>query len=940
MEKVITYSFGEDFIKNLSDYITANYLKDTPDLSRIAIVFGGKRPSLFLKRELSKKIKKGFYPPRFFSMDEFIEFLVRKKEDVLPLADLEACYFIYGIAKSCLPQLLKNRKEFSQFLPWAKEIGGFIEQLDLDDIADEKLKDIEENAEIGYEVPESINQLLQQIVILRKAYHCRLEEEKLYTRGFFYLKAMRNICEINLPEFDKILFCHLFSLHKTEKKIVKYFYDIDQAVLIFQRDQQHWPQLDKLADFLACRIEPEKQIEPKYNLNIYSGFDIHSQVGIVREVLKKIEHPEKSLIVLPDPENIIPLLSELTASVKEFNVSMGYPLKRSVLYSLFEAIIKAQKSKKEGSYYAPDYLKVISHPLVKNLNILAEPTVTRILVHKIEEILKGTVAAPLAGSLFVRLEDIEKCQELYFQAGDYLARVDIQLSQERLHKVLEELHHYCFSLWEEINSFNDFALAGEEFQEVLVKKSFFDMYPLNLKIMDKLFALFEEYQNLSFSQIKFIQEDIFKIFDDSLKNEKISFSGTPLKGLQILGLLETRSLSFENVIFMDVNESVLPKLQVQEPLIPRSVMVSLGLNRLEEEEEIQRYQFMRLVASARNVHLVYDDNPEKQRSRFIEELIWKKQKESGELEVVSIPRANFNVEVLSKQIGIKKTKPVAEFLNDFIFSASSINTYLNCPMQFYYQYVLGLKEKEDLLDEPEGREIGIFIHELLEQVFVRFMGKKPVIDDSFKKKFFAEFNKKFEETLAKRRKSDAFMLNAIMQQRLERFLGYETQRNIEEIIGLEQTLKKQIKFSGRSPVFECRIDRIDKLEDGSILIIDYKTGSTDTPPKGIKILEKMELNRESIRQAVCSFQLPLYLYLLQEKYEEKKISAALYNLKTIELDYFPKQKEDNVQEKIMQKCLQALEFIVSEIQDPERPFEATQDKEDRCEYCPFFYLCR
>ena len=109
---------------------------------------------------------------------------------------------------------------------------------------------------------------------------------------------------------------------------------------------------------------------------------------------------------------------------------------------------------------------------------------------------------------------------------------------------------------------------------------------------------------------------MFRIFMNKLDHKPIAFSASPLKGLQILGLLETRSLNFENVLILDVNENSLPKLKIYEPLVPREVMISLGLNRLEKEEEIQRYQFKRLLSGARKVYLIYEESSKKEKAGF------------------------------------------------------------------------------------------------------------------------------------------------------------------------------------------------------------------------------------------------------------------------------------------------------------------------------------
>ena len=194
----------------------------------------------------------------------------------------------------------------------------------------------------------------------------------------------------------------------------------------------------------------------------------------------------------------------------------------------------------------------------------------------------------------------------------------------------------------------------------MLEKSFVSSHPLNLKVLERIYEIIDELKDAEFKEQTFPQEDIFKILESKLKEEKVSFKGSPLKGLQILGLLETRALTFDNVIIMDANENILPKISVYEPLIPRQIMEGLGLERLKQEEEIQRYHFMRLVMGAKSAYFVYDDNPEKERSRFLEEIIWQRQMDAGTLKAV--PQSldgTFRISVyLQQDEPQKKTKAI------------------------------------------------------------------------------------------------------------------------------------------------------------------------------------------------------------------------------------------------------------------------------------------
>lgn len=941
MDKVVTYNLDENFIERLADYIEENFIKQGADISRLAFVFEGERPALFLKKALSKKIKRSFFPPKFFSIEEFVQYALLKKTSFEKMPNMESCYIIYTLAKEIAPEIVKGREKFSQFLPWAREIAKFIDTLDTEDIPQDSLKEVEASAVIGYEIPENINASLKNIVAVREAYHKLLSKKRAFSKGFIYLSAAKAVEEASFDEFDKIFFCGFFYMQKTERRIAKRLYDAGKVSFFFQGDEDSWPLLKDISRTLSYPIKVAKEEDNNYRLNLYSAFDKHSQVATVREILKKIKNPNSTVIVLPDPSSMIPLVSEIGSSLGEFNISLGYPLKRSSLYSLFDSITRTQKTKKDKEYYARDYIATLSQPLVKNLKMLPNYSTTRVMVHKIEEALLGMEKTSLGGRLFVKLEDVENELLLFELATRTLLNMDIEVRRGDLREVLIELHELLFKQWEDMSNFHDFAVSLGKLLDLLVRKSFMKDYGLNLKIAEKMYSIRDELLDATFSKEDFTKEDIFKIFQSMLKNERIPFRGSPLKGLQVLGAFETRSLSFENVIVMDVNESILPSLRLQEPLIPRDVSLNLGIDIVENEEEIQRYQFMRLISQAKNVYLVYEENPEKEKSRFVEELVWQMQKKKMTFDVLPMQEVSFSVNVLPAKTEIKKTNDMVEVLKKFEYSASSVDTYIRCPLQFYYKYMLCLKEKEEFPESPEGKEIGTFIHDLLRDTFFRFINKKPKIDQKFRTDFFKMFDERFKEIFGKRMRSGSFLLQEVMRYRLDRFLDSEEidERDIKEILYIEKEFKNvDIVLSGDKFNFTYIVDRVDRLEDNSILILDYKTGADTLKPQRIDRLEKMEFKRESIRDRIRSFQLPLYYYFEKEKYKKEDLNAALYSLRDLKLTYLYDEKTNT--ERTMEICMNALDFILHEIIDSERPFLADRENETNCRYCPFFYLCR
>lgn len=964
MNRILTYNFNENFIDKITEFIEDNIFGKGIDPAKVCIVFEGKRPSLFLKNRLSKKLRQAFASFMFFSIDEFVAYLLRKKRDYLPMPDMELCYLVYNLTKKISPHLLKSRETFCEFLPWAREIADFLNLLEREDVDESSLRNIQENAVKGYEIPENINKILASVINLRQEYHKYLLKNVSLPSGFVYHLTASLVKDIELEEFDIILFCGFYYTQKTERKILTEIFKRGRSYMLLHGDADKWPIIKNLIDSIACYPEYDeavilksmiatKDLNPSAilrsqnditchsNLKLYKGFDVHSQVSIVKSILNKIDDLESTVIVLPEPEHMVPLVSEIAGSVEKFNISLGYPLKRSNLYSLFELIINAQRTKKDRLYYTKDYYACLIHPIVKGLKFFSHEAVFSILARKIEEMFLGIEDSDFNGMSFVEIDSIENSERLFELIKNALTAMDIEVTHNDLKKGLTALHQLLFHKWEDIKNFAEFAKLIEGLLDRFVNDSPLDNYPLNIMAAERIYLLAGELYNSSFSKEKFPIKDIFKIFQNIVENFFVKFKGSPLRGLQVLGLWETRSLNFKNVIILDANEGILPKLKIYRPFIPNEVLLGLGIDSVNIDEQIYYYLFKRIISGAVKVHIIYNESDGRQKSRYVEGLIWDMEKARKSLGVLEISSGRYAVDVLPKKKVAEKSGYLIDFLKTFTYSVSSINTYLQCPLMFYYKYALRLEEKEEFLSDPEGRHIGTFIHELLEDTFKQFLNKKLLIDLLFREKFFKEFDKKFKAVFERSMPSEAFLLEKVMRYRLERFLDFEEmspeRSRTREIIYLEQKFYEDIVLDRCKFKFTYIVDRIDRLDDQSILIVDYKTGTENLMPRSLDKLKNMEMRREVIRDNIKSFQMPLYYYCESRK-TENSVKAVLYNLRNLKISSFP--DKDGVIDETMQICLSALDFIISEIFDPKIPFNPDESNERICANCPFFYLCR
>ena len=196
---------------------------------------------------------------------------------------------------------------------------------------------------------------------------------------------------------------------------------------------------------------------------------------MVVKILKGIKEKEKTLIVSPDPGQIVPLISQISQVVETFNISMGYPVKRSGIFALIVKIFQAQESMKKGLYYTKDYLKVITNPYIKNITWRKRETIIRILIHKIEDSLRGRgLITGLSGQAFISLEDIINNEEIIDQVLKNINKKGVEITYEQVKEVGEYIHQVLFKQWEKIDTFQNLIASIKHLLDILIEAEFYD----------------------------------------------------------------------------------------------------------------------------------------------------------------------------------------------------------------------------------------------------------------------------------------------------------------------------------------------------------------------------------------------------------------------------------------------------------------------------------
>lgn len=931
MSKIINIPLAENIIDFTADYIAA--IK-----GRTALVSGGKRPFLFLKKKLAEKNGKAFYPPVFYTNDDFIGKIIFDGSDLVRIPDIEAAYMLYETVKEETPELLKEEKSFAAFLPWALEILSFIEQLDLENVPEERLKNVKANADIGYDVPSNINDLLKNIFIIRKRFHENLEKLSRTTKGHLFLKAAAlRECSIS-GEFDEIILLAPFYLHKTELEIFKKIYDKGNLTILIHGDPEEYETLTNIYSYFSKVMPPKKKTENKTVFSVYSAFDDQSQAALLGNLLGEIKPSEfeKSIVVVPQSGLLSPVISEVSVITDKYNISTGYPAHKTALFTLIQSIMDAQLSRKGKFYYSKDIMKVMTNPLIKNMRFFGEPAVSRIVAHKIENALDASSKTSLSGIMFFELSDILKEESLLEEINLTIKKAGTSLTNEKLKQIIKEIFELLFDRWEKAETLSGFSDTLLFFIDKTAEIGSMQSYPLNVEAAELLISMCDELKYGEVSNFKFKQEDIINIVSGLIKDKKIALPGSPLKGIQILGLLESRNLTFDNVFIIGMTDSAIPALRRDFPLVPKDIMNVLGIGMVKKEFEIQSYHFNRLIAGAKKVYLIYPENEKEEKSRFIEKIIWEKQSESGNMNAVKI--STFNPAKISIENNIKrkytKTAEMSKYLKKMKYSYSKIDTYLRCRLQFYFQYILRLDEGIDLSGELSNSDMGIFIHDFLKRIFPEGFKSSQLRKEEFKEKYLKELNESFNAAFDLKFREDAFLIWEVLRFRMERFLEAENERDFDSVYKSEKKYLTQIVSDSGTYSVECIIDRIDKTGNG-YAIFDYKTGRVGTPIVSRKFDDILALgySRENIKRAVKSLQLPLYKYIFEKETGKQVDFCGLYDIKKAEIAGFSDNSET------YNKCIEAVKSILDEINTSEY-FEFDEKDSENCENCKYFYICR
>ena len=926
---------------NLFEVIVGHLSGIGRDYSSNLVVFPGKRPAHFLRKALAERDKSSVVPPRIFSMDEFIdtiygEVLGHRRRNLEPI---DAVAILYDLHKTSPDPLgSKSFLDPDSFFPIGLKIYSDLEELHIEGVPPRRVREIDPIA--GEKIPNATARRLQSLSYFYEAFYQKIDEAHYSTRSSRYRDVSSNFESVKLDPFKKVIFAGFFALTESERQIFNVLKRKEETLFLFQdgfgMDLSEW------------KVRAEKEETPgRPVIHFYKSPDTHGQVlgvaSLMRDERERGESlNENTVIVLPTAETLFPLFHHTLSLFKpdQYNISLGYPLQRTPLFGLFNNLMELVISMDEDRLYVPYYLEFILHPYIKNIYFDGRADVTRILFHTIEEALTEK-----RSKKFMSLSEIEKDETILSFFKERILSVDPGASLQRIMDHLKTIHANTVKRMLSCKNVGNFATRLREVIEYIYKKSTARLHPFFYPYSESFATQLDLISRSLMKEVKF--EGIgsyFNLIKKVMMTAYTPFAGTPLKGVQVLGFLETRNIRFDKVFFLDVNEGIVPEMTKEDSLLPFKVRRILGLPTYLDRERLMGYYFDTLIKGAREVHLFYAENAEKDRSRFVERLVWERQKEEKKSDDKSYVQAiQYSVALQGKRPRpITKSDEMVRFLENYFYSASSLDTYLGCPLEFYYGYVLRLREREIVSGELEREDIGLFVHQVLFDYFKEKMGRRLSEGDMNLKELEKIIRGRFEERYGKDPAGEIYLLRRQIENHLKDFVRNYQIPKIKETPTEIMNLEHRLEVEKGSFKFVARLDRVEK-RGGRTTIIDYKT-SANKNYLSINYHKLDRGNRESWGEAIGTLQLPFYLTAYSQATGEEPEEVDCFFLllgrnridPTIELPLFRDKTEFDQKFGDLNHIIFSL---LKEIVDPRQPFVPTRTPKNRCDRCIYKHIC-
>ncbi|QOW09418.1 PD-(D/E)XK nuclease family protein [Kaistella flava (ex Peng et al. 2021)] len=849
--------------------IVTELLAQNTDLSTFNIILPGKRPLVFIKRILKEKQYSGMLP-NFFTIEDLIKDLADKQ----PVQGIALWLYSFEVYREIQPS-----EDFANFLKWfptiLKDWDDILKFSDSDKAVleymfdDEQIKNWSENLEVREDG--SLRKFLnfwQKMNLFLPLLKQKLNKKNWATSGMIHESAKNKIEGYAQKTDGKFVFCGFNAFTPVEEKLVRNLMQWDKAQCFFQADEYYinderqeagkflriiktWKEFNESRNFNWI----ENDFAQSKNIKVYEVSGNITQAKVLPEIFEEIndENLSKTAVVLLD-ENLLPTCLDAMSSVEHLNITMGFPLKNLGFSNAMKQLFYLQKQleKKDSSYYYNDVLSVL------------------------EELPNEEIDQQIIVDFKAKIEE----------------RNIVYISKKQFKEFLSELSY--FNLFEKPSSVNQFIDELIVYCYQLKYRELDDILYENISHFEKSFKIIKNQLSPYSFDIK--METLEVLINQLVSSETIDFQGEPLQGLQVMGLLETRLLNFENIILLSTNEGKLPLGNSQNTYLPFDVRQHFHLHTFLENDSIYAYHFYRLLQDSENVHLLFNalssgvNTGEK--SRFITQI--EIEDKHHQIEHIIIENSS---EPINKQvIQIEKSSSVLQKLEEWKkrVSPSHLTSFIYNPVDFYLTKILGTRETSEMEEELSQRSYGNLVHYALQIIYEKHLGKKLSVSDlEFSNQQLVEVMNqaiiKLNHQTDFYEKGMNYIHKSIAERVVRTILEVDkkiiSDGNTLEILSVEGNFENIDYFLNEGKTdkvsFYGFIDRIDRL-NGKLRIIDYKTAKTKNllikEAKKEEEAEKLEqlFFRDDFKQAM---QLCVYAYavLNEKKYPDNFVECGIWS---------------------------------------------------------------
>ncbi len=904
---------------------------------KLCVVFPTRRACLIFRDRLAGASGKTTWSPSIMSIGDFLA--AHTQQRIINGAEL--LLELYPVYKKHWPQT-----DYSTYYPWGKMLITDFNDIDKQLVDPDKLftgiRDLRSIEALFLPDSEELQWLKDFSASLNEKELSKLQSgfmqtwdklPKIYNdlnavlsgKGLTYEgMAYRTLCrELSSKKaklsHDHFVFAGFYGLSRSEEKMISDLKEM-HPVQVFWDTDSYYMNYKHMEAGRYFRRSPLVKVEPpKSSDNILSKekaitiTGVPQKTGMARfagSILKEIPDAFTSdtAIILPD-ESLLPMvLNSIPESSGDINVTMGYPMDGTAVYSFVKYLYNLHRHGKKGSGDSVRFYHRYVH------DILSQPVA-------------GSLVNNFAGQhdhLFMSAAQIK--EKYSFGQAEILFK-DITAP--------DDVITYMIMVLEYIADADNKGLSGR----------------LNKLCLESAYSEIKKLQDLIKPYLSDIDVNTaWQMVIEAIRSLRIPLSGEPVKGLQIMGFLETRTLDFKNLIILSMNESALPGSKHSHSYIPFSLRKAWGIPTRDESDSTYAYHFYRLLHQAENVHYVYDTSagtkPGGEVSRYLLQIEHELANNTGNKSNIVQQFLNFKMPVEKDQaITIPKTEKIVNKLiqrfgadgNEYHFlSPSALSSYINCKLQFYLKYVAKIKEQEEFEDEIDSAKFGSILHHVMEQLYHPFEGKTLNASDiaAMIPLIGNHVNKAVEHVLKTRREqltgNNMLQVGAV-EIFVKRLLERDIQDEAIEIIALEKAFLTEKKINGSTIKVGGKFDRVDKVNH-TTRIIDYKTGY-------ISLSSPIDLDKIfTLPEKKSLFQLYFYNYIHQKLHSDQTSVAGFYQIKQVASGIqFPKVKETEYEALIIDFG-ERLDKLIAEIFDTDVPFSKTSELAN-CTYCPYKDIC-